>query len=58
MVRIFVRLVIAHNVNSFHQPQTWAKMQVLTAGTFSGRIARGSVAPRKMACRPAVKGVS
>jgi hypothetical protein len=32
----------------------WPTEHRLAAGSFRGRAARGSVAPRKMACRPAV----
>src|SRR5262245_25166043 len=54
---ILCRREIRHNVNNFHQKRRLGlRCSCLAAGFFLGRAARGSIAPRKMACRPAAGG--
>jgi hypothetical protein len=47
----------AYFTNSLTPPTGLGLLAAARGGFFPGRAARGSVAPRKMACRPAAGGV-
>jgi hypothetical protein len=56
MLRLFARRqrasMSAYFTNSLTPPTGLGLLASLRGGSFPGRAARGSVAPRKMACRP------